>query len=416
MWYYMDGEKEIGPVSQNELQQLFKERKIDLETAIRKTQSKEWMSLGDVARVKRQSKGDDAIQTSSAPESISSDQDPVDKEQAPANTASNKALENIPLRFTGTGGEYFKIWIVNMLLTIITFGIYSAWAKVRKKQYFYGNTQIVSNAFQYLADPIKILKGRAIVFIGYIIYSIISSINPIAGLVMTLALLPALPWFIIRALAFNTRNSAIRNIKFNFHGTYWQAAKVFILFPLLIPFTLGLILPYFFYQQKKFIVENSSYGTAQFDFQASGKDYYKLFLGLLLPLVICIATIVAVNYFLPQMISPFAMVVFYLYVMAYISVRGTNLLFNSSHLSDHNFKADMRIREFIGIVITNTIATVLTLGLFYPFAIVRAYRYRIEHLTMVSAGNLNQFVAAEQKQVSALGDEFSDFMDFDIGL
>ena len=37
-----------------------------------------------------------------------------------------------PLRFTGSGGEYFKIWIVNLLLTIATLGIYSAWAKVRK--------------------------------------------------------------------------------------------------------------------------------------------------------------------------------------------------------------------------------------------------------------------------------------------
>ena len=28
-----------------------------------------------------------------------------------------------PLHFTGTGGSYFGIWIVNLLLTIITLGI-----------------------------------------------------------------------------------------------------------------------------------------------------------------------------------------------------------------------------------------------------------------------------------------------------
>ena len=43
--------------------------------------------------------------------------------------------------FTGSGSEYFKIWIVNVLLTIVTLGIYSAWAKVRRLRYFYNNTR-----------------------------------------------------------------------------------------------------------------------------------------------------------------------------------------------------------------------------------------------------------------------------------
>src|SRR5437016_993839 len=37
--------------------------------------------------------------------------------------------------FTGTGSEYFRIWVVNLLLTILTFGVFSAWAKVRRLQY-----------------------------------------------------------------------------------------------------------------------------------------------------------------------------------------------------------------------------------------------------------------------------------------
>src|SRR5436305_11873488 len=47
------------------------------------------------------------------------------------------APRNLPLSFTGSGSEYFRIWIVNALLSIITLGIYSAWAKVRTLQYFY---------------------------------------------------------------------------------------------------------------------------------------------------------------------------------------------------------------------------------------------------------------------------------------
>ena len=67
-----------------------------------------------------------------------------------------------PFQFNGQAGEYFKIWIVNILLTILTLGIYSAWAKVRRKRYFYGNTLLQDTAFEYLAQPIQILKGRRI--------------------------------------------------------------------------------------------------------------------------------------------------------------------------------------------------------------------------------------------------------------
>jgi hypothetical protein len=44
--------------------------------------------------------------------------------------------QNLKLEFKGSAKEYFKIWVVSICLTLITFGIFSAWAKVRKKRYF----------------------------------------------------------------------------------------------------------------------------------------------------------------------------------------------------------------------------------------------------------------------------------------
>nr|WP_257713229.1 YjgN family protein [Vibrio neptunius] len=37
-------------------------------------------------------------------------------------------------------------------------GIYSAWAKVRTKRYFYGNTYVDNDNFEYHAVPMQILK------------------------------------------------------------------------------------------------------------------------------------------------------------------------------------------------------------------------------------------------------------------
>ena len=47
------------------------------------------------------------------------------------------ATRELPLEFRATGAEYFRIRIANLLLTIITLGIYSAWARVRRLRYFF---------------------------------------------------------------------------------------------------------------------------------------------------------------------------------------------------------------------------------------------------------------------------------------
>src|SRR6201992_900386 len=76
------------------------------------------------------------------------------------------------LRFTGTGGEYFGIWIVNLLLTVITFGIYSAWAKVRRLQYFYRHTELAGSSFDFHGSPRRILIGRVIAFLMLVGYNL----------------------------------------------------------------------------------------------------------------------------------------------------------------------------------------------------------------------------------------------------
>src|SRR5688572_25368406 len=72
----------------------------------------------------------------------------------PVSDTSVPAAADVPApqhaQFTGTGREYFQIWIVNLLLTIVTLGIYSAWAKVRRLQYFYRHTRLAGAGFDRL--------------------------------------------------------------------------------------------------------------------------------------------------------------------------------------------------------------------------------------------------------------------------
>src|SRR5687767_6793177 len=80
--------------------------------------------------------------------------------------------------FSGTGGEYFRIWIVNILLTVLTLGIFSAWAKVRTMQYFYRNTRLAGASFDYHGNPIAILKGRLLAAILFGSYTAAGMVSP----------------------------------------------------------------------------------------------------------------------------------------------------------------------------------------------------------------------------------------------
>lgn len=331
--------------------------------------------------------------------------------------------KRLPFIFHGNGTEYFRIWIVNILLTIVTLGIYSAWAKVRNERYFHSNTEVSGSRFAYLASPITILIGRIIAVAVFVVYSLVSNFFPIAGLVMALLLMVALPWIIVRSLRFNRRMSAWRNIRFGFDGSVWHAAQAFLLWPLAGVLSVGLLMPVALYKQSQYIINNTRYGTARFSLAKCGGDYYKIYifaaligllaagvsflLGLLLAMVMGYQVLIA----LISMLT-------YLFIFAFISVRTTNLIFNNTALSsgDFTFDCNWQIASYIKLVMINSLFTLLTLGLYYPWAKVRVAKYAAEHLALNTHRDLEGFIAAEEDNISALGEELGDVFDMEVGI
>ena len=68
----------------------------------------------------------------------------------------------------------------------------------------------------------------------------------------------------------------------------------------------------------------------------------------------------------------------------------------------------------IFIAVTNYLAVICTLGLFLPFAHVRSMRYRLESMSLLAHGAIDDFVAENDGEVTAAGDGLAEFMDFDL--
>ncbi len=324
------------------------------------------------------------------------------------------ASKSLGFEFRGDGMEYFKIWIVNILLTIVTLGIYSAWAKVRNNRYFYSNLYVDNDNFRYLADPITILKGRLIALTALIAYYVASIFLPIVAIVLAIALFFAVPYFINQSVAFTNRMSSYKNIQFRFKGSYGQAFMVVYIWPILGMLTLGILYPLALLKANEYFVRNSAYGTSHFDFNATYKDYGMIFLTVLGIAIVVGAPIAILTYFVPaiSVISPLVFIVMYFALIVYVIVSFTNLFYASLSLVEHKFEANLTVPAQAKVILINLLLTIVTFGLYLPAAKVRMTKYICSCLTLHASGSLDNFSAAEKESISALGEEFGQVFDF----
>lgn len=358
--------------------------------------------------------------------------------------ASPPDRRKLRFSFTGKAGEYFGIWIVNTLLKIVTLGIYSAWAKVRKRRYFYGNTYLKNASFDYLADPQILFRGWLIAAAFFLLYSIGNRVSPVLNSLLGMIFYLGVPWLIVRSRSFNLRNSDHRNIRFTFTPDYREAYLVFAGLPFLLPFTLGLIFPYMIYRQKKFFVENSGYGRNRFSFEVSAKDFYILFLkasGWFILLVVAVVVLLGLfsallTEFMPLfrdisdlgagssaktigVVLVATIVSFnllYLFFAIYIKTSLANLTWNGTLIRKSRFVSTLRVRDMAWLYLSSAIAILLSFGLLVPWASIRITRYKMENLALDLIDDPEAFLGWGHPGVGPAGEEIGDMFGVDIGL
>jgi uncharacterized membrane protein YjgN (DUF898 family) len=327
------------------------------------------------------------------------------------------------IKFHASGSEYFRIWIVNLLLTIATLGIYSAWAKVRRNQYMYSCTELAGASFEYHGKPIPILKGRIIALVLFGGYNLAFQLSPVAGLVMLVLLAVVMPLLVWNSLKFRLFYTSYRGIRFGFDGSVKAAYVHFLLLPILYVVSLVLALPFVHQRIKRFQHTESRYGSQHFSFDATVGSFYKRY-GILLGLAILGGVLTAIlGAALAATIGRAGMVVTlvigYVWLALLVPVflnMIQNLIWNHTGLGPHRFASDMEWKSVAWISLTNVLGIICTLGLFTPFAVVRWQRYHLESISLLPDGSLDGFVAGADDAVSATGVGATDMMDFDLSI
>jgi uncharacterized membrane protein YjgN (DUF898 family) len=368
------------------------------------------------------------------------------RELPPAANDSVPIAESLTFSFTGSGKEYFRIWIVNLFLTVATLGIYSAWAKVRRLQYFDRNTQLAGAVFDFRGDPKAILRGRILAVIMLTAYHYAFGFSRTVGVIVIAALMLALPFLIRGALRFRLQNTEYRGLPFHFTGSAAGAYRSYLppMLTILLPGTLLVVdpsgqstvaaallylgWPLMHGAMKAYQHRHLQFGGAASTYSVPARRFYKPYLIAALTLVgvvvlfsVIVAIVVAVA---PRkgadgwiVWTPFLGMAYVVYLLAgpYIQVRIANMAWSNTAFPGMEIRSTMSARAFARLQTVNVLLTLLTLGLYRPFAVVRIYRFRLANLTLHTTGGFEQVVAdAAHSRRGATGDGVADFFGIDL--
>ena len=312
--------------------------------------------------------------------------------------------------FTGDTRTLFRLWLKNSLFTLLTLAIYRPWAKVSERVYLYSRTTLNGQSFAYLGDPLILLRGHALLGAALLCYLLAKTVFPPLAppIVFVVALL--VPRLLYASHDYLARSSCWREAHFRFVGSLGEGYLVYFLLPLFLPLSLGLLLPYWAYRQKKYFLGHMTFGSWQNELTIKVSYFYTIYLRALLLLVAVIGPLVflfvALGFAQSDLFAAGlhggtmsgALVAFITFcylglllviivVGQYITARISNYCWQNCRLGPVSFHSTLRARDLMWIRLSNILLILLSLGLLFPWAKVRRTRYILAHLQLEVAGD-----------------------------
>lgn len=381
-------------------------------------------------------------------------------------------VQTLDIRFTGSGSEYFRIWIVNLLLTLVTVTLYAPFARARRIAYFQNNTLVGGDPLGFHADPWKMFRGYLLMLLLGVGYWAVSNFQPGLAWIALLVFMALWPALWRASLQFRLRNTSWRGVRLSFAGDlksaygamlpFFLPALVFVLFlpevgegeemaPELarrgaivfgvVALGFSLLMPWLMARLKRYQHGGYVFAGQRTQLRTGTGRFYGLFLktgGVSLLVAAVAAALFALVMFvlargmftdmaagqrrvLVTLLVPVALGVIYLLIplvsAPYFGARFQDLLWGGTRSEKVRFRSALRFRSLFRVTLVNWLLIVVTLGLYWPFAKVRTARLKLEAMSLEVDGPVDGWLAsAQQAGKGVLGDAAGDFFGMDMGL
>lgn len=408
---------------------------------------------------------------------------------------AGSGIESYKLKFSGRGGEYFRVWIVNVLLSIVTLGLYTPVARRRTARYFFDHTVVAGSPLEFTAQLRKMVLGFLIFVLLYLAYKIASNTGQTtAASLFILAAAVMAPYIWGSAMRFRLGNTRWRGLQLQFSANWKEVylaswpifamAAVWVLvtiafkalapdlpmarppagpggspnpamnLPLVTPemwivIALGVVLSVLCiirleFNYKSLLVLRGGIGNQRGRWKPVYSDFVKIWAATIGVFVVCIvlalvltaalvAALVGGSYAMPPNMRGMgpAVVLFILLAFvggvlvilvasaparAYREACMFQLIWSNVGLSQiARFKCKLKTGSFMLLRLKNLLLTLLTLGLYRPFARVSEYRMKTDSVTLHVKGGLDQLIGQlARQQKEGLGDALADAAGLDL--
>lgn len=380
----------------------------------------------------------------------------------------------LKVEFTGSGSEYFRIWIVNLLLTIVTLSFYRPFAKARRLAYFHGNTLVGGQPLGFHGNPWKMLRGYLLMLLFGAVYFGASQFSPIAALVAIVSFVLLWPALWRASLQFRLANTSWRGLRMGFDGSLGGAYLTML--PGVLPWlgfigaailmrpaadaadavapaappaaalaVLGLsfvatlaLMPLSLAWLKRYQHNHYTYaGQRSQLIPGAGAFYGFVFKVIGVSLLVGAASAVVAGLLVVMFTGLGAVVesgteaaaiggvlavlamygLYFIFTMPYAQSRLQNLVWGGTRSQSLRWRSELKMLPLGLLTLKNLVLVVLTLGLYWPFAAVASARMRLQAVSLDLDGDLTQWQAGRTNgQNDATGDAAGDFFGIDMGL
>jgi len=322
---------------------------------------------------------------------------------------------NYKISFRGDSKTLFKIWIINLLLTVCTLGIYYPWARANMKKYLYSSTYLDDYSFDFHGTGkqmfIGLVKFLVIFLLAFSVLKIIATFIPenieqdiflrrLFNLAILIPYMPILALFIHGVRKYRMSRTSYRGIRFGYRGKKKLLVLLFLENSLITLATFGIYYPWFANNVRKYVYSKARFGNIKLSFSGNSSDYADI---IILGWVLTFFTLGIYYFWFRKELFKF----FY-----------ENISFGKNE-DVVNIKTNVTGGKYFKLISGNWLILLFTLGLGYPITKIRSMHFIADNLELYGNIDLNDITQAEENYANATGDAYNaddsgNFFDLDI--
>ena len=302
------------------------------------------------------------------------------------------------LSFLGNGTDLFKIQVVNFILNVVTLGLFYPWAKARKLQYIYSNSTFENHPFAFTGSGNEMFKGfinAILIFIAVyaiFLFLVYLHLRVWALLFFYIFLIMIIPLAIHGSFKYRMAKTLWKGIRFGYIGNRTALLKLFLKGIFLTIVTLGIYGAWFSISIRRYVIEHIKMGGANIVYRGNGKGFFVLNLK---------------GYFLTFLTLG---IYFFWWKKELFEYYVNNIELNKED-KVVILKSKATAGSFFSLLVGNLLIIIFTLGLGFPWTIIRTLEFGPENIIVYGDVNFDTLQQSQTDYSNTTGYDIADILD-----